>query len=109
MRYSRQGGATGNGDWCTVSIRYKEPQGSTGKTLSVPVTDRQYVPKGSPDTRMAAAVAAFGMLLDNSEHKGNLTYDDVSRIASDPAVSNDDYRREFLGLVSKAKRLAPAR
>lgn len=93
-------------EWCTVSLRYKEPDGKESKLISLPVTDANYNKQGSPDMRMAAAVAAFGMLLNNSEYKGSASYDEVIKIVSDPAVSTDAYRQEFIGLAAKAKRLS---
>ena len=46
------------------------------------------------------------MLLRDSPHKGNLTYDAVLELAS-AAASRDPqgYRREFLALVRKAQTL----
>ena len=61
----------------------------------------------SGDTKFAAAVASFGMLLRNSEYKGNATWDAVLEIATE-GVGEDSkgHRGEFLGLVRRAKELS---
>ena len=61
----------------------------------------------SEDYRFAAAVAAFGMLLRDSDYKGDATYKQVLTLAQD-ALGPDEhqYRAEFLKLVRKAKNLA---
>ena len=52
----------------------------------------------------AAAVAEFGMILRDSEHKGDATYDTVLALA-EPCIhaNTDDYKKEFLQLVEMAK------
>jgi Ca-activated chloride channel homolog len=89
----------------TLKLRYKAPDGETSKLIehSLADSDKQFE-KASADFRFAAAVAGFGMLLRDSEHKGGLTFDIVSGIAGD--CKNPDpsgYRAEFLDLVTKAK------
>jgi len=56
------------------------------------------------DFRFAAAVAAFGMILRESEHKGTATLPFVAEIAGG-AMGRDagGYRAEFLDLVRKAE------
>jgi Ca-activated chloride channel family protein len=59
------------------------------------------------DARFAAAVAAFGMLLRESPHRGQATFDAVIAMAEDAgAAAGDEHRREFLELARKAKALA---
>jgi len=54
--------------------------------------------------RFAAAVASFGMLLRDSEHCGDFTLRDVSRLARG-AVGADlnGYRSEFVHLVESTR------
>jgi Ca-activated chloride channel family protein len=61
------------------------------------------------DFRFAAAVAAFGMILRDSEHKGTATLPLVAEIAGS-AMGRDagGYRAEFLDLVRKAAGLSAA-
>jgi Ca-activated chloride channel family protein len=63
----------------------------------------------SGDLRFASAVAAFGMLLRDSEHKGNATFDTVRRLAVGTTEDASGYRAEFLGLVARAESLGAGR
>jgi Ca-activated chloride channel family protein len=99
--------AADSGDLMTIKFRYKKPDNQTSLLLETPVpwsvTDR-----ADADFRFAAAVAEWGLLLRNSEHKGNASYAKVLDLASGAiTVSNDaeGYRKAFLGLVEKARSL----
>ncbi|MEM7157248.1 MAG: von Willebrand factor type A domain-containing protein [Myxococcota bacterium] len=100
--------AAGSGELMTVKVRYKKPSGNKSKLLSFPVTDSDTrVADTSRDFRFSAAVAGFGMLLRDSEHKGDATFDMVRELASD-ALGTDPHgrRAEFVGLIDKAKSLS---
>jgi Ca-activated chloride channel family protein len=65
-------------------------------------------PSDSSDIRFAAAVAAFGMLLRDSEHKGTATYEGVLELArAGQGQDPGGYRSEFLQLVETAQSLTP--
>ena len=87
-----------------VKLRYKEPTGDISKLLSHSVPNRAATP--SADFTFAAAVAAFGMILRDSEYKGNATVEDVISITS-RNMSNDPhgYKADFLSLVRAYERL----
>lgn len=88
----------------TLNLRYKEPKGTTSQLMSYPI---QKTPKSftqcTEDFRFSSAVVAFGMLLRQSQYKGNATYTEVGKIASS-AVGKDKYgyRKEFVQMVQKA-------
>jgi Ca-activated chloride channel family protein len=90
-----------------VKLRYKQPQGTVSRLITHPVNwENQENSKDSDNLRFSAAVAMFGMLLRDSEHAGNATYDNVLNLAK--SASGEDkygYRSEFLRLVSIAKEL----
>ncbi len=91
----------------TVRLRYKPPKEDESKLIERPVTDRGGgFATASDDMRLAAAVAAFGMLLRRSPYHGDLTAASVLTIAR-PTLDHDPggYRAEFLELVRKAERL----
>jgi Ca-activated chloride channel family protein len=91
----------------TLKLRYKEPDGDESKLISVPVTDRgtSYA-RASRDFKFTSAVAAFGMVLRDSPHKGTATMDSVQELAEEGIGSDrGGYRAEFVTLVEKAKRL----
>ena len=90
-----------------VKLRYKQPEGDVSTLIEEPVrgsgTDFQEL---SEDTRWAAAVAAYAMVLRDSPYKGTATIHDVQRWALE-SVGDDrgGYRAQFVGLVGKTKPL----
>lgn len=88
----------------TVSLRYKEPNGSKSTLLAYPVESGSYSPERSENLSFAAAVAEFGMVLRDSENRGNADYDTVLALA-EPCIhqDTDDYKKEFLKLVEMAR------
>jgi Ca-activated chloride channel family protein len=91
----------------TLKMRYKPPQGDASRKLEWPVTDdgKSFSAAGG-DYQFAAAVAGFGMLLRDSQYKGNLTYAAVLELAQ-AGIGEDKhgYRSEFLDMVRQAKSL----
>ena len=67
--------------------------------------------KPSYSGNFAAAVASFGMLLRDSQYKGQATFGTVLTLADAGVKAEEDpYRSEFIGLVETAARLSnPAR
>lgn len=96
-------------DACSiVRLRYKQPDGDTARELSYDVPARvNSFGQSSLNLRWAAAVAEFGMLLRDSEHKGAATYEHCERIARQ-ATGRDvsGYRQEMVRLIGKAQNLA---
>jgi Ca-activated chloride channel family protein len=88
----------------TVKLRFKQPEGTESVLREFPLADQGGLfEQASADTRFAAAVAAFGMILRASESRGEATLPMVADIASG-ALGTDEggYRAEFLDLVRKA-------
>ena len=69
----------GRDESLVVKLRFKPPAGDESRLIKVGLTDggADAVSQASDDLQFAAAVAGFGMLLRDSPHKGNLTYDAV--------------------------------
>jgi Ca-activated chloride channel family protein len=93
---------TARDELMTVKLRYKAPDGDVSKLISVPVKNR--TAEMSANVGFAAAVAEFGMLLRESEHRGSATHADAAALARrfrgpDP----DGYRAEFVRLVEIAE------
>ena len=60
----------------------------------------------SDDFRFAAAVAAWGMLLRDSDHCGDFTLADVARMARGAlGADREGYRADFLNLIDAARSL----
>jgi Ca-activated chloride channel family protein len=96
-------------EWLMVRLRYKAPDGETAKEIERAVTDhgKDYA-DASVDFKFAAAVAAFGMILRDSPHKGSATLPGVLELA-EPGLGPDrsGYRHGFLDLVRKAQTVLP--
>ncbi len=91
----------------TIKLRFKQPDGDKSTLREFVVRDRgARLADANADFRFAAAVAAFGMLLRDSEHKGSATMQMVLDLAEN-GIGDDPfgYRLEFVSLVKKAKRL----
>ena len=90
----------------TVKLRYKEPDGDASRLLEHPVADQGSASYGaaSSDFRFAAAVASFGLLLRDSEFKGEATFALVGRLVHG-ALGEDPrgLRQAFLELVGLAR------
>ena len=89
----------------TVRLRYKDPQGSVSRLLETAVADRAGG-AASEDMRFASAVAAFALLLRDSEHRGETSFDQVLALARGARGADEEgYRGELIGLVETAKTL----
>jgi Ca-activated chloride channel family protein len=92
----------------TIKLRYKEPVGEKSRLMVTTVYDDDKKLGASSDNfRFSASVAAFGLLLRNSEFKQNANYEAVIRLASS-AKGKDahGYRAEFIELVRSTTALA---
>jgi Ca-activated chloride channel family protein len=100
--------ASGGDELMTVKLRYKDPDGEASRLVSTAVRD---VPAAaSENLRFAAAVAEFGMLLRDSEHKGGSTWAHVRKLAEGGRGSDaGGYREAFLDLVRRAEGLSSPR
>ncbi|MGZ8378490.1 MAG: YfbK domain-containing protein [Gemmatirosa sp.] len=93
-----------------VQLRYKRPGEDASRLMRHAVRTgdaARAVSAGSVDFRFAAAVAGFGMLLRDSEHKGAATPESVLSLARG-ALGDDagGLRAEFVGLVERWRRVA---
>ncbi|MEO0895813.1 MAG: von Willebrand factor type A domain-containing protein [Bacteroidota bacterium] len=92
-------------EWVTVKFRYKKPDEDTSK-LIVKTFEGKPSPFSKVDENLqfASSVAGFGMLLRDSNHKGELSYEDVLEMAKGSKGKDEEgYRAEFISLVKKVK------
>ncbi|HVZ65690.1 MAG TPA: VWA domain-containing protein [Lacunisphaera sp.] len=91
----------------TVKVRYKEPAGDTSKLLEFPLHDiGKTFAQASVDFKFATAVAAFGMVLRESQYRGTATLDNVAGWARQGlGQDSGGYRNEFINLVARAQQL----
>lgn len=92
-------------EFLTIKLRYKKPDGKTSMLLDKPV--KGYITNiedASDNLRFAAAVSEFGMILRNSEFKGNATLDGAAKLArSAKGEDEDGYRSELIRLIGTVK------
>ena len=85
----------------TIKFRYKQPDSDVSTLIEVPVLDSNIpLEDTSNNFRWSAAVAEWGLLLRDSEYKGNATYTQVLKLARDSLDPDlKGYRAEFIELV----------
>ena len=90
-----------------LKIRYKDPKEANAASREVVeplVFDLKQLSQASDDFRFAAAVTEFGLLLRDSEHKADASYDQVVELAKNTFGRDEEgYRKEFVRLVESAK------
>ena len=84
----------------TVKLRYKQPDGDTSALIAATVPNRLSM---TPALGFAAAVAEFGMLLRDSEHKGSSSFRGAAELAR-TFKGNDPHghRAELIRLIEAA-------
>ena len=93
--------ASETNELATIKFRYKKPD-SDKSILMTETIPHNALPIGqtSENFRFSAAVAGFGMLLRESEFKGNMDYNHVLALARGSKGRDEDgYRAEFIRLV----------
>ncbi|MDE6052666.1 MAG: DUF3520 domain-containing protein, partial [Lachnospiraceae bacterium] len=93
-----------NGEWLNLKIRYKEPDADESLLKEYPVTEEDYTSKPSEDFYFAAAVAEFGLILRDSEYKGDASFENVRELLKKVGTDEDDYKDEFVYLVKKLQK-----
>lgn len=91
----------------TIKFRYKAPDENVSKELEhIVYADVHDEASISLDTRFSASVALFGMLLSDSKYVRSGNYSEVLALAnSSLGEDKESYRKEFVGLVEKAKKV----
>ncbi|MBO4921237.1 MAG: von Willebrand factor type A domain-containing protein [Lachnospiraceae bacterium] len=93
-----------SGEYLTVNIRYKAPDGDTSTLIQKAVDDSVFSEKMSENMSWAAGVAQAGMLIRKSEFAGTSTMDGViERLSELNITSKDEYRKEFCELMKKVQ------
>ncbi len=105
LLYQEQPESSGSEEFCTVSIRCKEPDSNTSTQYDYPV-GAAVSDEMSPSTALASAVAQAGMLLRDSPYSGNADYASVlDQLEQLEESIRSPYTDEFVELVMRMKRL----
>lgn len=96
------------GQLMKVNVRYKNNSTTQSNLMShLVVHSGASLASTSNDFRFAASVAALGLILRDSRHKGNATYDSVIDLArSGVHGGNPEERYEFIDLVRQCRIIA---
>lgn len=91
-----------------VHLRYKRPREAQSFYLRhEAAAEVAAVEQASENFRFAASVAAFAMLLRNSRHKGQASFDAAAQLAENARQSDlEGNREEFVALIKKAQELS---
>ena len=102
-----------SGEIAFVKLRYKLPNENESKLITTSVLpdmnagitkEAQLL---NSETNWAVAVASFAQILKGGKYTGQMTYDDVLRLATESKGADPfGYRAEFITLVHKAKTAA---
>lgn len=90
-----------------LKLRYKKPTADDSILLTYPVleADKDF-DQASNNLRFASTVAAFGMVLKNSEFKGSADFKKIFSWAQKAkGADKEGYRTEFMELVKAAQKL----
>ncbi len=100
--------AYASGELMTVKLRYKAPDSDTSRLIEQPLTNPAPGRLAATDNfYFSAAVAAFGMILRESEHRGAATAEQVLALARDARGADPfGYRAEFIRLVEDYRQIA---
>lgn len=108
LKYQKTGKVKGeSNELLTVKLRYKPEGAKSSKQLSQPVkANKKSLAETSDDFRFAATVAGYGMLLKNSTHTGEFSYENcLELLKQSRGADNDGYRAELLRLVEMSQLL----
>jgi Ca-activated chloride channel family protein len=87
----------------TVNLRYKQPEGTESKLLSLPHSDEgRKIDTASSDFRFATAVAEFGEWLRGKRNEGRSIQRILEQAESSRGNDPHGLRAEFIELVKKA-------
>jgi len=105
LKYQSQTITGDTDELLTVKFRYKEPDENTSQLIEQPLVNDSTFDEDE-NLNWAATVASFGMVLRDSEFKGNLTFSKILTMAHQSAgVDEFGYRAEFIKLVNIANRI----
>ncbi len=92
----------------SIDFRYKLPDSDQSTLLTLDVNDsNQAFYDASSHMRFAAGVASFGLLLRDSEYRGETSFEQIYEwCGTATGYDPNGYRAEFLELVLKAKDLS---
>ncbi|OKH18474.1 vWA domain-containing protein [[Limnothrix rosea] IAM M-220] len=109
LKYQETAATTSDfsGELMQLKLRYKQPTGDESQLITTAIANQtQSWQETSDNFKFAAAVAEFGMLLRESEYRGESNFDQVIELAQSAKGSDlEGYRSEFIQLARTAQAL----
>ncbi|MGB7415307.1 MAG: von Willebrand factor type A domain-containing protein [Thermosynechococcaceae cyanobacterium] len=109
LKYQKpQGSSSDSDELMQVKLRYKDPTGSKSKLISQPIADAKgAIATASDNLKFASSVAMYGMMLRESELKGDTSYTSILNLAKQ-AKGEDTrgYRQAFIDMVESSQKLS---
>ena len=98
-------GATGN--VAEAEVRYKDPSNNESKSVSMTYTTADYTDAPSEDCVFVGCVLEYGLLLRDSKHKADASFESVlARLKSiESYLQDDQFKAQFAEIVAKAAEL----
>jgi len=110
LKYQQTIAKMNSNEWLTLKLRYKNPEANESQLIQQVVTNSPIeFEQADNDFRFASSVAGFGLMLRQSQYKGELTYDMVTKMAANAkGIDEEGYRGEMVRLIKLAKTLTPS-
>lgn len=94
------------GNIATAEVKYKHPETDESDSVSKTYTTDDYTQTPDEDSVFIGCVVEYGLLLRESQYKGDASFENViQRLSALDCVQTDQFKAEFLQLVQKAEQL----
>lgn len=102
LRYQQRQGKTSNRDeLMLIKLRYRSPAGGPAKEIAQALNTHQSK-ASSRNFQWAAAVAEFGLLMSDSDYRGNASFTSLVSRTESLAQQGNNIEREFVSLARLA-------
>jgi Ca-activated chloride channel homolog len=108
LKYQKpQASSSDSNELMQVKLRYKAPTGQESQLISQPVLEGGgTIGTASDNLKFSSAVAMYGMMLRESELKGNTSYASILELAKQSQGRDErGYRQAFIELVESSQKL----
>jgi Ca-activated chloride channel family protein len=90
-------------EWCSVSLRYKQPGGNVSKGIRYSLNDRAYTNEPDKDWTFVTGVVELGLVLSHSSYAGTSSLNEALqrvRVAEKASSEKDERRQELIELIT---------
>lgn len=110
LKFQKPTTSSNSSDLMNLKLRYKQPQGSKSQLISTAIADQnRSIQSATDNLKFSAAVAMYGMVLRDSDYKGEATFNQVLDLAEQAkGKDSQGYRTAFMQLVERSQTLQQA-